>query len=844
MSDLRFAFRSLLKSPGFTLVAVLTLALAIGSNTAIFGLVHDLALKPLAPAPVVNIFHGQAAANPDYRSFSWAEMESLREANEVFSEVGAVDFSLAGIGIDGQDVRRAFTYFGTANIFTMFDVQPVIGRFFNSAESAPGSNIAVTVINESLYQRLGGSPDLIGSLLRINNRPYTVIGVSPRDFSVGNALIAPEVWMPFGMHGSFSAPFGDDENLLLNDPLNHPLVLLARLQPGLDLNSAKPRLTSLEQRLNAIDTDPAPQGRFLEIQSPSRFSISDAPSDDGPVSLIATLLLAMSGIVLIIACLNLANMLLARGASRRREIAVRIALGASRWQIIRQLLVEGILLSLAGGVAGLILSLWTTDLILHSLSQGFITMSFSLAMEATPSFPLLAATFIFCLIATLLFCLLPALKFSRPDLVEDLKSQAQGQSGTSRWNRFFSPRHCLIMAQIALSLVLIFSAGLFARGAYNAGNLDLGFNQNDSVLTEFDYSLSRIDPLTAQRTLLEMREKFLAHPEVSAAAISNLVPYGQVSSSTRIVRSDTSAPISADPDAPAPGFNGIVTSISAGYFDTIEVKLLRGRDFTVTETNDGAAPPVVIVDQRMAESLFPDENALGQRVRLTAPLTTGRAAEFEIVGICAPFRHDVLSDTAPRRIYFPFAQRPSVNAFLHVRGQGNGRDAVFAMLPFVRNLIREIDRSAPLLMVVPLADFVDKNIGLWITRLGAIMFGVFGGLALVLAVIGVYGVKAYSIACRTREIGIRMALGARSKDVFALIMNQATQQTFVGLGCGLLLALGAGQLLSRMLFRVDGFDPLILFVAALILALATLGACFLPARRATLINPMVAMRTD
>ncbi len=845
MNDLRFAFRSLLKTPGFTLVAVITLALAIGTNTAIFAIVNDLLIKPLVPTgdrPVVNVFHGEGDAGRAYRGFSWQELQELRAPNPVFEQAAAADYALAGVG-EGDHVRRTFAFFATENLLQIVDSAPIRGRFFSAEESRPGADIPVVFASHALWQRLGARDDFVGSLLRINGRSYTVVGIGARDLSLGHALITPEIWLPFGVHDVFASPFANlpAEAAKLDNPRRHSLNIIARLQPGLGLEGATAQLPVLNQRLDAIDTDPSPVPRLLELETPSRFSISSSPTGDEGVGLFGLLLLGMSGVVLLIACLNLANMLLARGAARTREIAVRIALGASRAQIVRQLLTEGLLLSLAGGLGGIMIALWGNELLIRSITGVFSSMSFAVLMEAEPNAAVLFATLGFCAIATLVAGLGPALKSSKIGLVQDLKFQGAESTATGRWNRFFSARHILVMGQIALSLILIFSAGLFFRGALNAGGLDLGFAKDRGLIVELDYALTDATPELSRSRLLSIRDEAAARPGVTAA-LSTQAPYSNTTSTERFMAAGSAA---VDADGEPVGNYALNNAITEGYFDAIGVPLLRGREFSTTEVHSPDAPPVVIIDQSLAQKLFPDGDAIGQRLTRAAASASGEArVEYEIIGISGSYRHDVFGVDDPSRIFFPFARESVPNAFLHLRDERVGRAAAIALLPTAREIIHQVDPLAPIIETLPLSDYVERNIGFWIVRVAALLFGIFGGVALLLAVIGVYGVKAYAVTRRTREIGIRMALGARPGDVFKLIMRQGTAQTVLAILVGSLLSLAVGQLLAQMLFRVSPFDPIVLSTAALLLAVATLTACFLPARRAAKVEPMRAIRSE
>src|SRR5213082_175080 len=381
IQDFKFALRQLLKSRGFTAVAVLTLALAIGVNSAIFALINGVVLRPMVPVrpnEVVNVFNCRQNANHDYRQFSYNEFRDMRENNgEVFANVAALEFAVAGIGRD-HEMRRSFAFLTSENYFSMMGVQPYRGRFYSAEECKPNANIAVVVASHGFWKRQGSRNDFVGSTLQINGQPYVVIGIAPEGFSGTNVLIAPDIWVPIGIRSQLGSAFGDSETMHdLNNPKNYAFNLTGRLRPGLTIETAKSRLPVLAQRLSAIQPADSEGARELQIQTPSRFSMSTQPEDDGPITLIATLLMTMAGAVLLIACLNLANMLLARGTTRVKEIALRLALGASRWQIIKQLLAEGLLLAICGGVVGLVLSVWCNNLLLNSLAGLLKNINFS-----------------------------------------------------------------------------------------------------------------------------------------------------------------------------------------------------------------------------------------------------------------------------------------------------------------------------------------------------------------------------------------------------------------------------------------------------------------------------------
>jgi predicted permease len=824
----------------------LTLALAIGVNSAVFALINGVVLKPVVPVrpkEVVNVFTARQNASHDYRQFSYNEYRELRDhGGDVFVNVAALEFAVAGIGRE-HEMRRSFAFLTSENYFPMMGVQPFRGRFYNAEECKPNANIAVVVTSYGFWKRNGDRKDFVGSTLHINGQPYTVIGIAPEGFSGANALIAPDIWLPLGVRSQLGSAFGDSETThdLLN-PKNYTFNLTARLRSGLTIDAAKGRLPVLAHRLNAIQPEGSEGGRELQIQTPSRFSLSTQPEDDGPITLIATLLMAMAGAVLLIACLNLANMLLARGTSRSKEIAVRLAVGASRWQIVRQLLCEGFLLAVCGGIIGLILSAGCNDLLLQQLRSLLASVNFSFVVKLRPDVTVLAVTFLFCLIATMLFILGPALKATKADLVNDLKQQVGEPARIGRLSRFFAPRHISVMVQIALSLMLLFAAGLFFRGAIKAAGLNPGFTARGDIVSEFDFSLIKKTPADSRRLILDIVRRARQLPGVSASATGTMLPYADFTNARRVLRSKDAMP--NDPKAPDPSVNALFTAITPGYCEALGIKLLKGRDFTQQECEHKDARRVAIIDEEMAKKLFPNEDPVGQHIRYTQPPKDGSPNDMEIVGVVSKHRQNIQNDSLKCRLFVPLAQGYTGQTYLHVRLNTQDRQAVVAFMPTLRQTLREIDPDLPLLQMTPYVDLMEKSPDLWIVKLGATLFGAFGVIALMLAVVGVYGVKAYAVACRTREIGIRMALGARRREVFALIMRQGAMQTALAIGAGLLLSLAAGRVLAKILYQVSPTDPMALISASLMLATAALLACFFPASRATRVNPMTALRTE
>lgn len=838
LTELRHAARGLARTPGFTAVAVLTLALGIGVNSAIFSLVHALVFKPLvphAPERFVGVFCARQGAQRDYRPFSFAEFLALRQPDEVMRDVAAFKFALAGLGRDGDAVKRSFVVLVTENYLPLAGVQPVVGRQFTAEEARPGANVPVAIASHSLWQRSGARPDFVGSQILVNQQPVTIIGIAPVGFSGLNALLAPDLWLPLGLYG-LVAPAGW---AAIDAPDHHTLSLAARLQDGLTLETARARLGGLSAALNDIATDRADGARELQLFPVSRYDIGDVPGDNS-VGFVGLLLNAMAGVVLVIACLNLANMLLARGTARRREFAVRLALGASRKRIVRQLLLEGLLLALAGGALGLLVSTWSNVALVQSVSSLFASMSFSFTLDPRPEPLVLAATLAFSFVATLFFSLGPALRSTRVDLVSDLKQQA-GAAGAGRWNRFFAARHVLVMAQMALSVMLLFAAGLFVQGAWRAAQLDPRLQPDGVIVAEFDYRLTRRSEADSRTRLTHATERLAQLPGIAHVAFASELPFGN--GTTSLTLQPAGAPLTGEDGALA-GTAGVHTVVTGGHFALHGLAVLQGRTFTPGESTQPGGPPVVVVDELMARALFPEGDALGRRVRRTLPGPDGLRPEYEIVGIVQSSHHQLLEEKPPARFYVPAGQSLATTGFLQLRVERGDPGVLAALLPLVRRELLSVDPQLPLLQLTPYPRLIDRNLNLWLVRLAAAMFGVFGAVSLLLATLGVYGVKAYAVARRTSEIGIRMAIGASPRDVQALLLRESAAQIGVALAAGILLALLGGRVLAGMLYRVSPLDLPALATAVLSLAAAALLACWIPARRATRVDPLAALRAE
>src|SRR5437867_4029635 len=861
MRDFKFAFRQLLKAPAFTIAAVTVLALGIGVNTAVFGLVNTVFFAPPAyikPHEMVQLFSQDKKDTKKSRGFSYPTYVDIREQNTVFSDVMSFNLALVGIGQKG-DTRRAFSAIVTSNYFSVLGVPLARGRPFLPEEETPGHNAPVAIASYSYWQKHGIDPNILGSQVFINGRAFTIVGITPKGFVGTMQILSPEVWLPMSVYDQVANDFGSQNRTTIDDRKGTQLRIMGRLKPGLTAAAAKPELAGLAANLEKAYPVEQKDQTFMAERVP-RNTVSNTPGSDTKIIAIAPLLLGMAVVVLLVACLNLANMLLARGTARRKEIAIRLALGCSRWRVVRQLLTEGFVLALLGGMGGLILGLWSSDLLVGSMRK---LMPLDIVWLAGPNPAILAATFGFCLLGTLMFALGPALKISRSTVVTDLKEHAGEDVVRPSWK--FLSRHPLVVVQIAFSLALITAAALFIRGAGKAASVDTGLRPGASYILEVDASLAGYEPKRAEELYRNLNQRLAVLPGVERASISSIVPFGMFELSRKVQRAGLRPGPDAKPATAAEGlaFEAAWNSVGADYFSAVGLPVVRGRAFTEAEaTRPG--PKVAIIDEVLAKKLWPDGDALGQRIHYagenasvakrdggahiggSADLSEEEKQEetIEIVGIVPGTRHALFEKEPAGGIYLPFARgfQSDVSFFVRFRSLASGNEATTTDL--LRRTVRDVDPSVPILSVRTFAQHLDSNLDLWLVRAGAALFSIFGGLALGLAVVGLYGVKAYSVARRTREIGIRMALGAQAGAVLRMIMREGSIMLVSGVAIGLLLAVATAKIVSGILYGVGALDPVAFTVAPAVLTVAALVAMWLPARRATRVDPVQALHAE
>ena len=808
--DLRFGLRTLVKSPSFTAVAVLTLALGIGANTTIFSYVNALLLRPPTVVAAPEKLRALWNRLPDgqYLQFSYPDYVYYRDHSQVFS--GLVAYSSDPERVSwktGGETGLIMGQLVSGNFFSVLGVKPILGRAFLPEEDQVPLRNPVVVLNHKFWQQhLGSDLRVIGRTLIFNGNSFSVVGVAPARFSGIEALTEPDFWTPMMMQRQI-APEMD----LLANRTGYWLFVTGRPKPGVTPKQVQADLSVLEKQL-AQAFPKSNKGWDAAVMPLSGLP----PEFNGVAAPVTGILMAVVGLVLLIACANLANLLLARASRRTREMAIRSALGASRGRIIRQMLTESAMLSLAAGVVALGLSIFSGPLLLKLKPPMLSFVNIQLPLD----WRVLAFTLLVSLLAGFAFGVAPALRSSKVDVVSRLKDEATGSPARNRL------RNVLVTGQVAVCTILLIGAGLCLRSLASASSIDPGFRVSNRLVVTLDLDILGYSENRGREFYNQVIDKVEALPGVASASVANHLPLGFARMATVVA---------IEGYQPPPGLPGIpidYMGVGPGYFQTLGIARLSGRDFN--RQDNQASPGVVIINEAMAHRYWPGQNPIGKQINMAF----GKRSPLEIVGVVATGKYRSLQEENQPFLFRPFAQVYEAQAALVVQTTGDPKP----MLATVERAIQSVDPNLPVLDAETLAQYM--SIPLFLPRFTGALLGVFGVLALLLAALGLSGVVAYYVGLRTREFGIHMALGAEPRDVLALVVKQGMWLTLAGVVIGLVAALGVSRVLSGLLFGVRPTDPITYIGVALVLTATMLLACYLPARRATKVDPMVALRYE
>jgi predicted permease len=828
LADLRLALRGLRRSPLFSIVAILSLALGIGANTAIFTLIDQVLLRKLPvrdPDQLVMLYQqgSHNGSNMGTRMHSYPLYQDLQQKGEPLSEVLCRRLVPASVSVDNE-TERVEAEMVSGNYFTMLGVQPAAGRVFSSQDDQVYMGHPVVVLGYDYWvSRFAQDPTIVGRTIRVNNYPMTVVGVSAAGFAGIDPTQSPQIRVPIQMK---PVMVPDWDWVHMDDRRVRWVQVFARLKPGYTVESATPPLQGLFTQIRTYEsTLPAAKDwsaysrqQFLKGQLRVEQAAMGFSGLRNDFSTALIVLMCMVGLVLLIACANVANLLIARAFMRQREIAVRLSLGASRWRLVQQLLVESLALSLAGGLLGILLAAALTRSLLALIpSEGS-----PLLISSTPDLRILAFTFGLACLTGVIFGLLPALRASRVDLWTTLK-ETVGSIAGSGGSLFL--RKGLVTAQVALSFLLLFGAGLFVRSLDNLKTTDTGVALDNLVTFQLSPALNAYTDEKTMQFYRELQDRLRASPGVKSAAFATVpILSGNEWDSTTSVEGHQAKD--------GEDMQAFMNALSPGYFEAMQIPILEGRDFTWMDAHD--KPTVAIVNRRFAEHFFPGRSAVGKRLgRGGGPKTK---LDIEIVGVVADSLYEGPREGVHRQVFVPNWGRNSAAFYVRTRTASSSAYAL------VRNEVKRLDAAMPVYQLKTLESQLDQT--LLTDRLIALLSAGFGLLATVLASIGLYGVMAFVVARRRKELGIRLALGAQPRLVIWLVMKEVLLLLAIGLAIGVPAALGLGRYVSSQLYGIQGHDPWVAVTTMLLLTIVSAAAGLIPARRASRINPILALRHE
>ena len=806
--DVRYGARMMTKNPGFSLVAIVALALGIGANSAIFSVINAVLLRPLPfaePERLVTVGNTDLKQGTNEFFLTWPDFADYRAMNQSFQTLAGFDerdVTLTGTG----EAARLHGAMVTSDLFPMLGVGPQIGRAFTAEEEKPGTH--VVLLSHGLWQRrFNADPNVVGRAVGINGRSYTVAGVMPAGFAFPLGAEPVELWINAGVDGEGGAP-------LMKQRGNHYLEVLGRLKPGVTLAQAQAEIGRIAANLG--QQYPDTNSAFGGIAVPFYQRVT------GDARLALLVLLGAVGCVLLIACANVANLLLARASARRREIAIRAALGAGRGRVVRQLLTESVLLSLCGGVAGMMLALWGTEVLLAMVPKGLPR-----AAEASLDGRVLGFTLLISLLTGMLFGLAPAWQSLRTDLNDTLREGGRG--GDGRGSRV---RSALIVSEVAVAFLLLVCAGLLINSFWRLRQVNPGFDPKSVLSFRVSLPGTQYDkPEKVEAFYQQLSSRIQAMPGV--VSVSGINPLPLSGNNAGVGFAIEGQP--TDPGRPFP-YDTYLRVIRPDYFQTMKIQLVAGRDFN--ERDKLESTPAAIINESLAKRYFPNQNPLGRRINPSFGVDGRGVLWREIVGVVKDVHHASLSEDSDAEVYVAHTQAPWNTITVVARTSINPS----SLIQSVRNEVRSLNPDLPVYDIRTLEDRISLTVAQ--PRFQMLLLTIFAGIALLLTAVGLYGVLAYNVAQRTQEIGIRMALGASAGKVRAMVVRQGMTLALAGIGLGLIASFAATRLLASLLFGVTATDPLTFALIGLAMLLIALAACWIPARRATKVDPMIALRYE